>query len=157
MPSRSRESVIITPGLHEVPLQLSKSARTTPPVAGSIHPETGAKTREKAFSIPLHLEQMCRFIDHFHPDLYMTPGFEKLAKFMDVVQNYLPEEWNLELAWIMVPIGKQLWHTLGIVICGNRTEEEMQKQYDDKLIKRIQDILNVKTPPGWYFVTEEYY
>ncbi|KAF6756410.1 hypothetical protein DFP72DRAFT_846725 [Ephemerocybe angulata] len=118
----------MVPEIHEIPLQITKSAGTTPRVFGTTHPETGAKTLSKAFTIPIHPNHS----DTLHRPFPSRP----MAKFMDVVQNYLPEEWDPELAWILVPIGKHIWHTLGIVICGNRTEAEMTKQYDVKLFNQ---------------------
>ncbi|KAF6745700.1 hypothetical protein DFP72DRAFT_42580 [Ephemerocybe angulata] len=145
------------PNLDEIPTTLSLSARTKPPVLGTVHPVTKKKMLPKAFTIPLHTEQMMRFVDHYFPEMYRAAGSEKLGKFMNTVQNYLPDEWDPEMAWVLVPIEGKIWHTLGIVICGNRTKGEMKKADDAKTIRDIQRTLDIETPPGWYFVADDPY
>ncbi|KAF6745702.1 hypothetical protein DFP72DRAFT_924664 [Ephemerocybe angulata] len=118
----------------------------------------GLSTQLPGKNIPLHTEQIMRFIDKYYPEMVMVAGSEKILKFMNSVQDYLPDAWKPELAWVVVPMKGKVWHTLGIVICGNRTDAEMAKSCDAETIMEMQEILEVKTSPGWYYVApEDYY
>ncbi|KAF6756408.1 hypothetical protein DFP72DRAFT_285358 [Ephemerocybe angulata] len=148
-----RERITIMPLIEEVPLVACQSALRRPLIRGTRNPATGKKVLTQAFAIPLHTDQMLDFVDHYIPEKRHCSDPEKYRIFIDTLHEFIPQEWKLELAWVLVPVMSKIWHTIGIAICANRSEEEMSRAEDSALIKQIQDSLAVWTQPGWYFIT----
>ncbi|KAF6742014.1 hypothetical protein DFP72DRAFT_218427 [Ephemerocybe angulata] len=123
---------IIVPDVDEIPMTVSQAAQAPPPVIGDIHPVTGKKSVPKVFAIPVHSEQQMRFIEGHYPEWRSLSGSEKMWEFRRNIAQFLPSDWYPELAWIIVPVQKKVWQTLAIVICGNRSEDEMAKANDER-------------------------
>ncbi|KAJ2912119.1 hypothetical protein MD484_g8293, partial [Candolleomyces efflorescens] len=128
-------------------------ALVTPPVARD-DPANGICHLERVFAIPLHPQRMQDFVTEKLPlHVKGLDGTGKLDLFCDWVGDFLPPGLKPELAWIAVPVKRNLiWETLGIVLADNSSEEGLEKAKDEEMILKVQECLGVTTRPGWHFV-----
>jgi hypothetical protein len=95
------------------------------------------------------LEVMDRFLENYEPDMPRY-GTQSVMNFQKSVGGYLPPEVN-RVTYLDVPVkGYSSMVMLGIVIATNLSEEDMALAKRPDLVKRVQRLLQIDTPPAWY-------
>ncbi|KAJ2936175.1 hypothetical protein H1R20_g919, partial [Candolleomyces eurysporus] len=133
-----------------------QGALVPPPIACE-NPAKGISHLVRVFAIPLHPKRMQDFVTENLPSLAKgLDGSGKLDLFCDWVGDFLPPGLKPELAFIVVPVKRNvLWETVGVVLANNCSEEEREKAKDEDMIKEVQKRLGVVTRPGWHVVLPE--
>ncbi|TFK20186.1 hypothetical protein FA15DRAFT_600157, partial [Coprinopsis marcescibilis] len=110
----------------------------------------------KAYAIPLRIQDMANFADRIL-DKSRTKNMgkaEKMFHFQVKVMQYMPLEiTSIAQLWIPVSKHQPVWEPWSLVIASNETEEEIEfGESSEALVKEVQEILMINTPPAWYHV-----